>query len=145
MSAAEKLDTDLEAFRAEARKWLEANFPSSLKGANALSFMEGFGSNEPDFQKWKKAMGEKGWGSATGPAAGVTLGRTRLPPPAIGWPASSGISATSLCIRSRITALPWLRSAATSWTIGSSEGARLAPIGGIVAVSWSAMCGGARA
>ena len=68
MSAAAVLDSDLEAFRAEARKWLEANFPPSLKGANALSFMEGFGSKDPDFLKWKKAMGEKGWGIATWPA-----------------------------------------------------------------------------
>ena len=35
MSAAAALDTDLENFRAEARQWLEANFPPSLKGANA--------------------------------------------------------------------------------------------------------------
>src|SRR3954447_17032830 len=38
------------------------------------------------------------------------------------WPASSGMSATSLCIRSRMTALTWLRSAETSWIIGSSDG-----------------------
>lgn len=67
MSAAAVLDSDLENFRLEARKWLEANFPPSLKGANALSFFEGFGSNEPAFLKWKKAMGEKGWGVPTWP------------------------------------------------------------------------------
>ena len=67
MSAAAVLDTDLEAFRAEARKWLEANFPPSLKDANALALMEGFGSKDPDFLKWKKAMGEKGWGVPTWP------------------------------------------------------------------------------
>jgi alkylation response protein AidB-like acyl-CoA dehydrogenase len=68
MSAAASLDTDLEEFRAEARKWIDANFPPSLKNANALSFMEGFGSKDPDFLKWKKAMGEKGWGVPTWPA-----------------------------------------------------------------------------
>ena len=67
MSAAAAVDTDLEAFRAEARKWIEANFPPSLKNANALSLMEGFGSKDPDFLKWKKAMGEKGWGVPTWP------------------------------------------------------------------------------
>jgi len=67
MSAAAAIDTDLEAFRAEARTWLEANFPPSLKGGDMLSFMEGFGSKDPDFLKWKKAMGEKGWGVATWP------------------------------------------------------------------------------
>src|ERR1041385_6055674 len=61
------LDSDLENFRLEARKWLEANFPLSLKGANALSFFEGFGSTEPDYMKWKKGMGEKGWGVPTWP------------------------------------------------------------------------------
>ena len=67
MSAAANLDTDLEAFRAEARSWIEAHFPKSLKGKDALSFMEGFGSKEPDFLSWKTAMGEKGWGIATWP------------------------------------------------------------------------------
>ena len=67
MSVAEKIDSDLETFRLEARKWLEANFPPSLKGASALSFFEGFGSSEPEFLKWKKAMGEKGWGVPTWP------------------------------------------------------------------------------
>ena len=67
MSAAAALDSELEDFRAETRKWLEANFPSALKGASAMSFMEGFGSKDPEFLKWKKAMGEKGWGVATWP------------------------------------------------------------------------------
>ena len=67
MSAAAQLDTDLESFRAEARQWIEANFPKSLKGKDALSFMEGFGSKDPDFLKWKDAMGKKGWGIATWP------------------------------------------------------------------------------
>src|SRR5215468_4183467 len=61
MSAAVANDADLESFRAEARKWIEANFPKSLKGKDALSFMEGFGSKDADFLKWKEAMGEKGW------------------------------------------------------------------------------------
>ncbi len=67
MSAAAHTDTDLESFRAEARAWIDANFPKSLKGKDALSFMEGFGSKDPDFLAWKKAMGEKGWGIATWP------------------------------------------------------------------------------
>jgi len=36
MSAAEKIDSELEAFRSEAREWLERNFPASLKGKSAL-------------------------------------------------------------------------------------------------------------
>jgi alkylation response protein AidB-like acyl-CoA dehydrogenase len=69
MSAAAHVDSELEAFRAQARSWIEAHFPKSLKGKDALSFMEGFGSKDPDFLTWKKAMGEKGWGIATWPAA----------------------------------------------------------------------------
>src|SRR5690349_23483077 len=76
------LDSDLENFRLEARKWLEANFPPSLKGANALSFFEGFGSSEPDYLKWKKAMGEKGWGVPTWPkqygGGGLTKAEARV-------------------------------------------------------------------
>jgi len=67
MSAAAQSDTDLEAFRAEARAFIDANFPASLTGKDLLSFMEGFGSKDPDFLSWKKAMGEKGWGIATWP------------------------------------------------------------------------------
>jgi alkylation response protein AidB-like acyl-CoA dehydrogenase len=60
-------DIDLEAFRKEARAWLEANFPPSLKGKSALASAE-VRSNEPDLVKWRKAMGEKGWGTPTWPA-----------------------------------------------------------------------------
>ena len=62
MSAAENIDNDLEAFRAEARAWIVANFPPGLRGVSPLSLMEGFGSNDPAFLAWKKAMGAKGWG-----------------------------------------------------------------------------------
>jgi len=81
MSAAAKADADLESFRAEARSWIEANFPKSLKNRDAMSFMEGFGSKEPDFLKWKAAMGEKGWGIATWPkpwGAGLSKAQGRV-------------------------------------------------------------------
>ena len=60
-------DTELEAFRAEARTWLEANFPPSLKGQSGLSLTE---TGEPDgeMQAWKQRMGAKGWGTPTWPA-----------------------------------------------------------------------------
>ncbi len=67
MSAAEKVDTDLEAFRAEARSWLEANFPPSLRGKASMMMGEEIGSRNDDFEKWKAAMGEKGWGTPTWP------------------------------------------------------------------------------
>ena len=37
--------------------------------------------------------------------ARVSIGRSRLPPAAMIWPASCGISATGLCMRSRMSAL----------------------------------------
>ncbi len=67
MSAAETLDNDLDAFRTGARSWIAANFPASLKGVSPLSLMDGFGSNDPAFLAWKKAMGAKGWGVPTWP------------------------------------------------------------------------------
>ncbi|MBV9330770.1 MAG: acyl-CoA dehydrogenase family protein, partial [Alphaproteobacteria bacterium] len=67
MSAAAKIDTDLEVFRAEARDWLAKTFPASLKGKGAIMFAEGRGPSDPDFAAWKKAMGEKGWGTPTWP------------------------------------------------------------------------------
>lgn len=33
-------DTDLEAFRADAKAWLEANFPPALKGKSSLGTAE---------------------------------------------------------------------------------------------------------
>ena len=59
-------DTDLEAFRAEAKTWLEANFPPALKGKSSLGTAE-VRVNDPDLAKWRKAMGEKGWGTPTWP------------------------------------------------------------------------------
>ena len=67
MSAAAKSDEGLDAFRGEARSWLAANFPASLKGRGAIMFTEGRGPTDPDFLRWKKAMAEKGWGTPTWP------------------------------------------------------------------------------
>jgi alkylation response protein AidB-like acyl-CoA dehydrogenase len=67
MSAAEKMDDGLDAFRTEVRSWLASNFPPSLKGKGAIMFAEGRGPTEPDFLSWKKAMAEKGWGTPTWP------------------------------------------------------------------------------
>ncbi len=68
MSAAANIDSDLEAFRAQARQWLEANFPASLKGQGALMLREGGPGSSGDIAKWKKAMGEKGWGTPSWPS-----------------------------------------------------------------------------
>ena len=60
---------ELDAFRADARTWLEANFPASLKGRGGMMYQEGPSAETPDLKAWTKAMGEKGWGTPTWPAA----------------------------------------------------------------------------
>src|SRR5690606_4819090 len=59
--------TDTDAFRAEARQWLEANFPPSLKGKGGMMMREERATPPPAYDAWRKAMGEKGWGVPTSP------------------------------------------------------------------------------
>jgi alkylation response protein AidB-like acyl-CoA dehydrogenase len=61
---------ELEAFRAEARTWLEANLPASLRGHPELvtEAMNGGGKPTGDVELWRQRMGEKGWGVPTWPA-----------------------------------------------------------------------------
>ncbi|MGZ8370696.1 MAG: acyl-CoA dehydrogenase family protein [Caulobacteraceae bacterium] len=62
--------TDLEAFRKEVREWVEANFPASLKGKpNPMAREERGSDPTPDQEAWRKAVGAKGWGTPTWPAA----------------------------------------------------------------------------
>src|SRR5215469_14685383 len=60
---------DIDAFRADVRSWLEANFPASLKGRSGMMSIEGDAPEGADFKAWTKAMGEKGWGVPTWPKA----------------------------------------------------------------------------
>jgi alkylation response protein AidB-like acyl-CoA dehydrogenase len=58
--------SDLDAFRTEARDWLEANFPKSL--ANSQSAMIPGGEKPTgDALVWKQRMADKGWGAPTWP------------------------------------------------------------------------------
>ena len=58
----------LAGFREEARGWIAARFPASLRGRNAApSAVEGPGDPTPDEEAWREAMGEKGWGVPTWP------------------------------------------------------------------------------
>ncbi len=60
--------SDLDAFRTEARAWIEANFPKSL--ANAQSAMIPGGEKPTgDALAWKQRMADKGWGTPTWPTA----------------------------------------------------------------------------
>ncbi len=59
---------NLEAFRAEARAWLEENFPRKLAAQRARTVDEGEEDDaSPDAALWKKRMGAKGWGVPTWP------------------------------------------------------------------------------
>ena len=61
-------DTDLDAFRAEVKDFLKANFPDSLRGkGNAMRTVEGPGEETPEEKAWREAMGERGWGTPTWP------------------------------------------------------------------------------
>jgi alkylation response protein AidB-like acyl-CoA dehydrogenase len=64
----DKIDV-LETFRAEARDWLAAHFPASLKGRGALMTAEAAAPRGADVQAWTRAMGERGWGVPTWPGA----------------------------------------------------------------------------
>ena len=73
---------DTDAFRNEAKTWLEANFPPSLKGKANLSAGEGPVVANADLDKWTQAMGEKGWGVPTWPkkygGGGLTPAEARV-------------------------------------------------------------------
>src|SRR5271154_3819124 len=73
---------ELDAFRADARTWLEANFPASLKGKGGMMMQEGGGLAGGDAQLWQKRMGEKGWGTPTWPKAygggGLSAAETKV-------------------------------------------------------------------
>jgi alkylation response protein AidB-like acyl-CoA dehydrogenase len=72
MASAAELDAPvdpLDAFRKEARSWLEANFPPALKGKeNPMATIEGPTALSAEEAAWRKAIGEKGWGVPTWPA-----------------------------------------------------------------------------
>ena len=52
--------TELTGFRADARAWLEANFPPALKNRNDIAASEAPVPVEGDYKLWKEAMGAKG-------------------------------------------------------------------------------------
>ncbi|HEY3800693.1 MAG TPA: acyl-CoA dehydrogenase family protein [Caulobacteraceae bacterium] len=59
---------DAEAFRLEARSWLEANFPQSLRKNPMAQMAAQMGGDESgDAKLWRERMGAKGWGTPTWP------------------------------------------------------------------------------
>jgi len=76
--------TELDAFRSEAREWLETNFPKSLtEDPNApVVIIPGAASDNPDAKLWTQRMGAKGWGAPTWPkqygGGGLTPAEARV-------------------------------------------------------------------
>src|SRR5271165_2353601 len=60
---------EIETFRTDARDWLKANFPLSLKGKGGVMAAEGIVPGGADAHSWTRAMGDKGWGVPTWPQA----------------------------------------------------------------------------
>jgi len=60
---------DIDTFRAQARDWLKAHFPPSLKGKGGFMNGEGGAPSSADIRAWTRAMGETGWGVPTWPKA----------------------------------------------------------------------------
>ena len=59
---------DAEAFRVEARTWLEENFPKALKDDPAAQVASMMGGEETaEVKIWRERMGAKGWGTPTWP------------------------------------------------------------------------------
>jgi alkylation response protein AidB-like acyl-CoA dehydrogenase len=60
---------DLDGFRAEARAWLEENFPASLRRDPSAVAETETSAAQPtgDVALWKQRMGAKGWGVPTWP------------------------------------------------------------------------------
>jgi len=74
----------LEAFRLEAREWLEANYPASLRAdpAPLNAWLGGGQKATGDVDLWRQRMGEKGWGVPTWPkqygGGGLTPAEARV-------------------------------------------------------------------
>ena len=58
--------SDLDTFRAEAREWLDANFPASL-AHQPMQMIPGAEGLTADGKLWKQRMADKGWGAPTWP------------------------------------------------------------------------------
>ena len=61
---------DAEAFRLEARAWLDENFPKALRDNPAAQMAAMMGGTETaEVRAWRERMGAKGWGTPTWPKA----------------------------------------------------------------------------
>ena len=62
---------DIDAFRTEAREWMEANYPAELRNGGEAPMTEAMMGMKPSAAAtlWRKRVGEKGWGVPTWPKA----------------------------------------------------------------------------
>jgi alkylation response protein AidB-like acyl-CoA dehydrogenase len=76
------MSDELESFRVEARQWLEANFPPSLKGRDVALMAQTGVKPDGDAKLWVERMGAKGWGTPTWPkeygGGGLSRGEARV-------------------------------------------------------------------
>ena len=76
--------SDLDAFRTEARDWLEANYPQTLRADPDAGTRMIMGGVKPtgDHLVWKLRMAEQGWGTPTWPkkygAGGLSPAEARV-------------------------------------------------------------------
>ena len=75
---------DLDAFREEARAWLEENAPMSVRKAPDMTMEQMEGGYKPtaDAELWRQRIGAKGWGTPTWPkeygGGGLSPAQTRV-------------------------------------------------------------------
>jgi len=95
--------SDLEAFREETRRWLDANAPAGvrtpLRSADEVCWGGRKGRYPDDVKRWLALMAERGWTAPTWPRAyggggltkeqakilGEEMGRSKLRPPLTGF------------------------------------------------------------
>ncbi len=71
-------ESQLTGFRAEAREWLDRKFPKSLTGQrDVLMDIAPLYPQGDDWEAWRVAMADKGWGTPTWPTAYGAGGLTR--------------------------------------------------------------------
>ena len=79
---ADSADRTIEAFRQDVRAWVDVNFPPDLKGLGNPIMLEERPKPTEEQVAWRKAVGEKGWGTPTWPSeyggAGLSSAHARV-------------------------------------------------------------------
>jgi alkylation response protein AidB-like acyl-CoA dehydrogenase len=71
-----------DEFRLTARAWLEQHFPPALKGVSFLRLTEGPIRSDPDYDRWRRELGDIGWSAPEWPrqygGGGLTPEQARI-------------------------------------------------------------------